>query len=498
MSYRILFLSVGATLLCQLGFAATPPRQGAVELGVFGGYARLSRDNQLGNAPDPAMRPGSGPLVGLRGSYNILEALAIEAEADFVMGKFADSGLSSSLAGYRGSLLWHFSSGALRPFALLGAGGTATVWKEYGTEHDTDVTGHVGAGVKLDLGERWGARGDLRYFVLDGAEARLAHNFAGHLGLWVRLDAALADKDGDGVADEADKCPLDAEDQDGFLDDDGCPDPDNDGDGLWDAKDKCPDAAEDRDSFEDQDGCPDPDNDQDGVQDTADKCPLQAEDKDGFEDQDGCPDPDNDKDGILDGADKCPNQGGKAEDGGCPLADRDGDGIPDKLDKCPDQKETFNGKDDGDGCPDGEETVVVSKGVLEIKQKVYFELGNAEIKAESHKLLDTVAAVLKQHAQLTKVAIEGHTDDLGVAEENQALSQKRAEAVVKFLVDKGVAAGRLVAEGYGSTRPLCAELAKLLESEAKNKKKLEACRESNRRVQFRVVEVDGKGVGAAK
>lgn len=97
--------------------------------------------------------------------------------------------------------------------------------------------------------------------------------------------------------------------------------------------------------------------------------------------------------------------------------------------------------------------MVVSGTDIDIKQKVYFELGNAEIKAESHWLLGTVAAALTQHERLRKVAIEGHTDDLGVADDNQGLSQRRAEAVVKFLTDKGIAAVRLVAEGHGRVPP---------------------------------------------
>ncbi|MEZ4454625.1 MAG: hypothetical protein R3B09_34555, partial [Nannocystaceae bacterium] len=48
---------------------------------------------------------------------------------------------------------------------------------------------------------------------------------------------------------------------------------DRDGDGLADAEDRCPDEAEDRDGFEDEDGCPDPDNDRDGVLDVDDQCP---------------------------------------------------------------------------------------------------------------------------------------------------------------------------------------------------------------------------------
>jgi outer membrane protein OmpA-like peptidoglycan-associated protein len=66
-----------------------------------------------------------------------------------------------------------------------------------------------------------------------------------------------ADTDEDGIIDERDACPREAEDKDGFKDDDGCPEADNDGDGIVDARDKCPDRAEVRNGFQDDDGCPD-------------------------------------------------------------------------------------------------------------------------------------------------------------------------------------------------------------------------------------------------
>ena len=59
------------------------------------------------------------------------------------------------------------------------------------------------------------------------------------------------------MPDAADKCPNEAEDNDGFEDDDGCPDQDNDGDGMPDAADRCPNDAETVNGFEDDDGCPD-------------------------------------------------------------------------------------------------------------------------------------------------------------------------------------------------------------------------------------------------
>ncbi|QQR88763.1 MAG: OmpA family protein [Myxococcales bacterium] len=64
--------------------------------------------------------------------------------------------------------------------------------------------------------------------------------------------SAPSDIDKDGIPDKMDKCPKDAEDDDGFQDDDGCPDPDNDQDGIADAKDECPIAP----GSPENDGCP--------------------------------------------------------------------------------------------------------------------------------------------------------------------------------------------------------------------------------------------------
>ena len=102
--------------------------------------------------------------------------------------------------------------------------------------------------------------------------------------------APTGDRDGDGILDDVDKCPDDPEDNDGFEDEDGCPDPDNDKDGILDVDDLCPNDPEDKDGFEDEDGCPDPDNDKDRILDVNDKCPNEPETYNGFEDEDGCPD----------------------------------------------------------------------------------------------------------------------------------------------------------------------------------------------------------------
>ncbi len=131
-----------------------------------------------------------------------------------------------------------------------------------------------------------------------------------------------SDQDGDGLADDRDKCPDVPEDFDGFEDEDGCPEPDNDRDGILDIDDKCPNQPGPRPG-----GCPvkagkplqlADDSDRDGIPNDRDKCPNDPEDRDGFQDEDGCPDPDNDRDGVPDTSDHCMNEPGKPANNGCP------------------------------------------------------------------------------------------------------------------------------------------------------------------------------------
>jgi len=176
--------------------------------------------------------------------------------------------------------------------------------------------------------------------------------------LGVTYTSEARDRDNDGIMDNADQCPTEAEDKDGVEDTDGCPDPDNDGDTILDKDDKCPNQAEDSDGFQDTDGCPDPDNDGDGVDDSHDQCPDKKETMNGFKDDDGCPDePDKDGDGVSDAKDQCPDQAedtdGFQDTDGCPDPDNDGDGINDEDDECVDEAEDKDGYQDEDGCPDG-------------------------------------------------------------------------------------------------------------------------------------------------
>lgn len=85
---------------------------------------------------------------------------------------------------------------------------------------------------------------------------------------------------------------------------------------------------------------------------------------------------------------------------------------------------------------------------------IYFNTGSAQILDESHPALAAVAKLIKQ-SKFAALTIEGHTDNIGTAQYNQDLSERRAEAVRKSLVtDFGVPEGRLTSKGYGLTRPV--------------------------------------------
>jgi outer membrane protein OmpA-like peptidoglycan-associated protein len=299
----------------------------------------------------------------------------------------------------------------------------------------------------------------------------------------------VGDQDGDGIPDDKDKCPTIAEDFDGFEDADGCPDPDNDGDKIPDEKDKCKNVPETINGYQDADGCPDelPDRDHDGIGDDQDKCPdaggpdIIRNPKSPYY---GCPD--RDHDGVPDHLDKCPDVPEPTDDlfdgSGCPhVRDTDKDGIPDDVDKCPTEPETYNGFQDADGCPDkGSNLVEVTDTGIKILDRIEFATGKDKIEgAKSFQVLDAVYAILNARKDILLVEVGGHTDNAGIADQNRKLSQKRAEAVVKYLVGKGIDASRLTPKGYGPDKPI---------DDNKNAKG----RQKNRRVEFNILKNQAK------
>lgn len=84
---------------------------------------------------------------------------------------------------------------------------------------------------------------------------------------------------------------------------------------------------------------------------------------------------------------------------------------------------------------------------------VLFDFDKADIRPTAEPALQDIARAI-QAAPAGRIAIEGHTDSKGKASYNQALSVKRAEAVMKWLANHGVDPARLAAKGYGDTRPV--------------------------------------------
>ena len=430
------------------------PTANAEREGEFGGFAGVhvfNDDNELGVVDSTnADSLGNALTFGIRAAFALSGMVDLEGELAIAPTTGRDSGVDVVAFGWRGHALVHFMDGRFRPFALAGVGGsTSSSEDERLIGSDTDFVFHGGLGAKYAIQDNWGVRFDARLILPpSSANDSLTTDAEFLVGLYKNFGpvpaavAPPADDDGDGINNDVDKCPTEAEDKDNFQDEDGCPELDNDEDGVPDATDECPDLPEDLDGFEDADGCAELDNDADGIPDASDNCPIEAEDKDGFQDEDGCPELDNDN-----------------------------DGVPDTSDQCPLEAETANGFEDSDGCPDVlPEKVKNFSGAI---KGIRFQTGKAKIRPSSFKVLDQAVAVFQEFGEL-RVEVQGHTDAKGSDEVNTKLSQDRAQAVVDYLISKGIAEDRLVAKGYGPSVP-------------KADNETNAGREENRRVEFQLI-----------
>jgi outer membrane protein OmpA-like peptidoglycan-associated protein len=127
--------------------------------------------------------------------------------------------------------------------------------------------------------------------------------------------------------------------------------------------------------------------------------------------------------------------------------DSDGDGVYDENDRCPN---TESGKQvDQRGCP----------AILLTMHGINFNTDSSKILPDSESLLAQAKTALQDSVGVS-VIIEGHTDNIGTPSYNQLLSERRAKAVLEFLVANGIEKERLVSIGKGENSPVASNNSK--------------------------------------
>lgn len=387
------------------------PTRHMVEIGGYGGIFMPSTEHDLYEArtapPDPFWQVGGE--LGARAAYFPLRPLGVEAE--FGANLLRMRNLTNDpvfVFGFRGHVIVQMPVYRIVPFLLGGYGLLGVRSNVIIQGDDTDPAFHYGGGIKINILRRLSGRVEARQIV-SATEAKQdsgTFHFQALAGLSLVLNRKLPEP-----------APIPPPPDD----------PDRDSDGFLNEVDECPDDA--------------------GVAPS------------------GCPDSDGDS--FVDNVDACPEVPGVDPDG-CPMKDTDRDKIADLNDECVFQPETYNNRDDADGCPDDLPPVLVS--LKEELRGIQFEFGKDTIRAESTPVLDKVVDAMNEFP-LVEVRIVGHTDNVGKPETNLDLSKRRAASVKKYLVSHGLDAGRIETDGKGDTAPVATN-------------ETEAGRAKNRRIEF--------------
>lgn len=405
MKKSVIFLTISLLLVTvAAGHAAV--KAGAFSVSPFIGGYTFEGNEDLKTAP----------VYGLRAGYHFTQNLGLEGYFNYVPteSKSLAGNPTVKLYGYGIEALYHFLPGnRFVPFVAAGVGNTHYSGSG-GIGDRNKFTADYGAGLKFFLTDNLALRADVRHVLPFNDRYNdllytigLNFSFGGAKKAMPEVATTRAAEPAAAAVVEVVR--------------------DSDGDGVVDDRDRCP-------------GTPS------GVQVDRDGCPL-----------------DSDRDGVYDYLDKCPGTpaGVKVDRDGCSL-DSDGDGVYDYLDKCPGTPAGV--KVDQDGCPppvvqkivpqaaSAIEAAIVEKGRVTLK--VEFDTDKSIIKKQYHHEIGNLAAVMKKYPDL-KITIEGHTDSVGKLTYNEKLSQRRADAVKKYLAEKfGIEASRLNAKGYGPIRPI--------------------------------------------
>ena len=124
----------------------------------------------------------------------------------------------------------------------------------------------------------------------------------------------------------------------------------------------------------------------------------------------------------------------------------------------------------------------MENGKLVLENPVTFKTGSAELTDDGKEALKPVKEFLSQKDYISTLRVEGHTDNTAPEADNQKLSGQRALAVCKWLIENGIDCKRLIAVGFGSTKPL-----------APNDDPMDKAQ--NRRMEFVPAAIKGKAIG---
>lgn len=415
-------------LLAVTSVGADEIRPGSFEIGPLVGYSYLGDYG--------AEKPENALLYGLRAGIFMTNHVSFETSFNYIKTSTNLLDLDVQKNALRFNLTYNMlTASVVNPLITGGLG-----WNRYKSDSllkSNDLGVNAGVGVRIRLAKHFNTRLDAIYEYVETDFSDREHNYEAALSLnYMFGTEAPKDTDGDSVVDKKDAC---AETPRGAtVDAKGCPS-DEDSDKVPNGIDQCPKTFPG--FIVDAKGC-EMDTDGDAVPDGPDACADTP--KGAPVDAKGCP-KDSDKDNVADFIDQCAGtpEGVAVDEKGCPK-DLDNDGVLDTADQCPNT--AAGTKVDEKGCP----LVVKSKGVL---KGVNFLSGKAVLTADSSKVLDDVATELLSFPAV-KVEVQGHTDNIGADKINQNISQARAQAVVDYLVSKGVESSRLIAKGYGKTQPI--------------------------------------------
>jgi OOP family OmpA-OmpF porin len=129
-----------------------------------------------------------------------------------------------------------------------------------------------------------------------------------------------------------------------------------------------------------------------------------------------------------------------------------------------------------------DDSAITTKGnTIKLPGNIVFETGKGSLKADAgnEEILDQLKAYLDKNEKVTLMRVEGHTDNVGKPPDNLKLSGERALTIKKYLVGKGIAEKRIIAVGFGESKPVA--------DNATDEGKAQ-----NRRTEFKIAEVNGK------